>query len=44
MNGFDECLAGLLSLVRRLIVADLASGLVKYFKAESGFQIGFDVG
>jgi len=39
MNGFEEYLAGFLKLVRRLVVADLVSDLVKYFKAEPGFQI-----
>ena len=39
MNGFEECLAGLLELVRRLVVADLVSELVEYFKAETRLQI-----
>ncbi len=32
MDGFEESLAGLLKLVRRLVVADLESELVEYFK------------
>ena len=41
MYGFKEFLAGLLLLVRRLVVADFVSELVKYFKADAGFQIVF---
>ncbi len=39
MNGFEEILAGPLELVRRLVIADLVSELVEYFKADAGFQI-----
>jgi len=44
MNGFKECLAGRLELVRCLVVADLVSDLVKYFKAEAGFRMVFGAG
>ncbi len=44
MNGFEECLAGLLELLRRLVVADLISGFVEYFKTKAGFQIVFGIG
>ena len=44
MNGFEECLAGLLESIRRLVVTYLMSDLVEYFKTDTGFQIVFGLG
>ncbi len=37
MNDFEEFPAGLLSLLRRLVVADLVNKFVECFKAETEF-------
>ena len=44
MNGFEEILTDLLQLVRRLVVADLVSDFIDYFKADAKFQIVFGIG
>ena len=38
MNDFEAFLAGLLEWVRRLVVVDLVSERVEYFKVDAGFQ------
>ena len=43
MDRVKEFAAGLFELIRRLIVADLMSEFVEYFKAGAGFQIIFRV-
>src|SRR4030067_3232460 len=44
LNGFEECLAGLLEPVRRLVVADPVSGGVECFKTDAGVQMLFGIG
>ena len=40
MNDFEEFLAGFLELLRRLVVTDLESDSIEYFKGHPWFQIG----
>lgn len=44
MNGIEEYLTGRLELVRRLVVAELTSKCVEYFKIDPRFQIAVGIG
>ena len=44
INSFEQFLAGFIEPLRRLVVADLQSSGIEYFKAYPGFHTVFGIG